>query len=118
MKKIAMREALESLTAADPLALILEDHKPLKELTIVLKDSDRSAKERFKAYQEFAPTLIAHAKPDEETLYKAMKSNKDLREEGLEGDVEHHIKEEEESLLPDFKKNCDACGDWQPIPRT
>lgn len=122
---------------ADIINIILEDHKPLKELIKVMKDSERPEEERFGAFEEFAPTLVAHAKPEEETLYVEMKKEEELREEGLEGDVEHqladqlveeikrttdkdlksarikvlaelvehHIEEEEEELLPEYKKN-------------
>lgn len=122
---------------ADLVNIILEDHKPLKELVEVMKDSEVSAEERFNAFQEFAPILISHSKPEEDVLYTFMKKNKELREEGFEGEVEHqiadqlveeikrtsdndlrsarikvlaelvehHIEEEEEELLPDFKKN-------------
>lgn len=124
-----------ALRDGDIVELILEDHKPLKEYIKVMKDSDKSAKERFEAFQEFAPTLIAHAKPEEDVLYVRMKNSPELREMGFEGDVEHqladqlveeikrttdedlrsarikvlaelvehHIEEEEEELLPEFK---------------
>lgn len=132
--------AKRELKEADIVNLILEDHKPLKELIKVMKDSDKSHEERFGAFEEFAPTLIAHAKPEEETLYVYMKGDEELKEEGCEGDVEHmiadqlveeikratdkdmkaaqikvlaelvehHIEEEEEELLPDFKKESEA----------
>ncbi|MES2854447.1 MAG: hemerythrin domain-containing protein [Bdellovibrionota bacterium] len=117
--------------------LILEDHKPLKQLIKILKDSEKDLNERKAAYEEFAVLLVSHAKPEEESLYVYMKQNEELREEAYEGDVEHgladqlveeikrtteddlwsarvkvlaelvehHIEEEEEELLPDFKKN-------------
>lgn len=122
---------------SDIVDLILKDHEPLKELIEVMKDSDKDLAERKAAFQEFAPTLVAHAKPEEQVLYTFMKKKEELREEGFEGDVEHtladqlveeckrtededllgarlkvlaelvehHIEEEEEELLPDFKEN-------------
>lgn len=125
--------------SSDLVSLILEDHVLLKELIEVLKDSDRSFEDREEAFAEFAPLLVMHAKPEEETLYMAMKDHEDMREEGFEGDVEHqladqmleeakrtddrdlwgarvkvlaelvehHIKEEETEMLPNFKKNVD-----------
>ncbi len=120
----------------DIVDLILEDHKPLKELIEVMKDTDNSLAERKSAYEEFAPLLAKHAKPEEQILYVHMKRDKRLRTEGFEGDVEHvlaeqlvdetkntadeelwsarvkvlaelvehHIEEEEEELLPKFRK--------------
>lgn len=122
---------------SDIINLILEDHKPLKEMIETLKDEDVDAEDKMACFEEFAPTLVAHAKPEEETLYKAMKEDEDLRTEGFEGEVEHtladqlieeikrtqdedewcakvkvlaeivehHIEEEEENLLPDYKKS-------------
>jgi hemerythrin superfamily protein len=123
--------------AADLITMILEDHKPLKQLIKVMKNSDYDVNERRAAFEEFCPLLISHAKPEEQTMYAFMKQNDDLREGGFEGDVEHqladqmveeakrtddedlwsarvkvlaeliehHIKEEEEDMLPDFRKH-------------
>lgn len=123
--------------AQDIIQLILEDHKPLKELIKIMKDSDKEFKERKAAFDKFAPLLTRHARPEEDTLYVYMKGAEEMREDGLEGDVEHqladqmieetkraeeedlcgarikvlaelvehHIKEEEEDMLPEFRKN-------------
>ncbi|QDK45786.1 hypothetical protein DOM22_11825 [Bdellovibrio sp. ZAP7] len=121
----------------DIVEMILEDHKPLKELIKIMKDSDKDLEAREDAFAEFAPLLVCHAKPEEQSLYVYMKGNEELREDGFEGDVEHqladqlceeimrtedpdeigakikvlaelvehHIEEEEEDLLPEFRKN-------------
>lgn len=123
-------------TEIDVVEMILEHHRPLKQLIEIMKDSERALGERKKAFEEFAPLLVAHAKPEEKAVYMFMKRDIDLREEGFEGDVEHaladqlveetkrtsdeeqmgarikvlaelvehHIKEEEEDLLPDLEK--------------
>lgn len=125
-----------SVAKKDILDLIVEDHKPLKKLIKVMKDSEASLPERRAAFNEFFPLLMAHAQSEELVLYTAMKEQVSLREEAYEGDVEHklatqvmeevmdatdvdvwgakvkvlaelvehHIKEEEEDHLPNFKK--------------
>ncbi|MES3037354.1 MAG: hemerythrin domain-containing protein [Bdellovibrionota bacterium] len=120
----------------DIIELILQDHKPLKQMIKILKDSEIEFEEKQPVFEQFVPTLLNHAKPEEESLYVNMKKNQELRAEGLEGVtehqladllvdqisrtndedewqakvkvlaelVEHHIKEEEEEMLPDFRK--------------
>lgn len=129
--------AKKSQEAEDIIDMILEDHKALKKLIKVMKETDHEIEERRNAFDEFAPLLTLHAKPEERTMYVAMKEDEELREEGFEGDVEHsladqlaeeikrtddedlwsarvkvlaelvehHIEEEEEDLLPDFRKH-------------
>ncbi len=75
----------------DIVHLILEDHKPLKELIKTMKDSDKSEVEREAAFLKFAPLLAVHAKAEEEVLYVFMKKNKDLIDDAFEGDVEHGL---------------------------
>jgi len=121
----------------DIIEIILEDHKPLKKLCKVMKSEDAEFEEKTAAFEEFAPLLIAHAKPEEQVLYTFLKEDEDLRAEGFEGDVEHgladqmiedakrtkdqdlfearikvlaelvehHLKEEETEVFPDFKKH-------------
>jgi len=123
-------------TTGDIVDLILEDHKPLKELIKILKNDDADMEDRVMAFEQFAPLLISHAKPEEESLYNFMKEDDELRVEGMEGEteheiadrlineiyetdnkylwsakvkvlaelVEHHIKVEEKTFLPDLKK--------------
>ena len=123
-------------TSHDIIQLILADHKPLKQLIKVMKSESATLAKKKAAFEKFAPTLIAHAKPEEQTWYVSMKKDHDMSVEGTEGDVEHgladqlcnelkqttdhdmfmakvkvlaelvehHIQEEEEDLLPDYKK--------------
>lgn len=138
-KSIGKRSTSESSRGnEDIVQLILKDHKQLKQLIKILKDDEADVSERQDAFEQFAPLLIMHAKPEEQTMYEAMKEEDDLRAEGFEGEVEHqladqlleeakrtddedlwcarvkvlaeivehHIREEESTLLPDFKKEC------------
>lgn len=123
----------------DIIQLILEDHKPLKRLIKVLKSDSAEFPEKQVAFEELAPTLVCHAKPEEQSWYVAMKQQDEMVVEGIEGDVEHqladqlveeikrcqdedeymakckvlaemlehHIKEEEEEMLPDYKEKTD-----------
>src|SRR4051794_32895214 len=75
----------------DLIELILEDHKLLKKLIKVMKSEDAEYEEKREAFEEFAPLLVAHAKPEEQVLYNFMKQDEDLRMEGFEGDVEHGL---------------------------
>ena len=125
--------------ADDIVEMILQDHKPLKKLLAIMKNSKKPFKERHAAFEEFGPLLTVHAKSEEQVLYVYMKKNSEMREEAFEGDVEHgladqmaeeskrtndedllgakikvlaelvehHIHEEENDLLPDFRKHTD-----------
>jgi hemerythrin superfamily protein len=137
--KKPVKKAAPKTNKEDIIEMILHDHKALKKLIKVMKNSDKDLSERQEAFEEFAPLLVVHAKPEEQTMYVFMKDDEDLREEGFEGDVEHgladqlleeikrtddedlwgarvkvlaelvehHIEEEEDELLPDFRKHSD-----------
>lgn len=87
-KKTPAKEAAGEMDIID---IILEDHKPLWDLIEVMKDDEKSVKERKAAFDEFAPKLAAHAKPEERALYTYMKKDEELTEEAFEGDVEHGL---------------------------
>ena len=90
-KKSATKSLEQEMDIID---LILQDHKPLKELIEIMKDTDNSLEDRKSAYDEFAPLLQKHAKPEEQILYVHMKREKELRTDGFEGDVEHILAEQ------------------------
>lgn len=76
----------------DVIKLLLEDHKPLKQLMKIMKDSEKyNLDQRQEAFEEFAPLLLIHAKPEEQTVYAFMKEDEELRQDGFEGDVEHML---------------------------
>ncbi|MES2801352.1 MAG: hemerythrin domain-containing protein [Bdellovibrionota bacterium] len=78
----------------DIIKLILTDHEPLKRLIGVLKDLNTPIRTRRRIFEQFAPLLLVHAKSEQESLYTFLKDeNKELRIDGLEGDVEHELAE-------------------------
>lgn len=96
-------EAINELKEMDIIDLIKEDHKPLKELIEVMK-GDAELEEKFFAFEEFAPLLVMHSKPEEQTVYVDMKAEDETREEGFEGDVEHQIADQ---LVEEIKRTKD-----------
>lgn len=88
----------------DIIKLIKRDHKPLRKLLEVLKDIEIDAKKRQVALIEFAPLLLNHARSEERALYQLMEKKEELRADSYQGVVEHHLDEEEEEVLPDYKK--------------
>lgn len=92
----------------DVVELILEDHKPLKELISILKNSDVSFTKKQPAFDEFEKILTCHAKSEEESLYVHLKEEKDLRIDGLEGDTEHSLAD----LLVHEIKQCSEDDTW------
>lgn len=93
-----------SMDNQDIIELILEDHKSLKDCIKIMKDSEKDQAAREAAFDEFSILLPLHAKPEEQTWYRAMKSD-DMREEGFEGDVEHGIADQ---LLEEIKATDDG----------
>ncbi len=79
------------MSSNDIIQIILQDHKPLKELIETLKDSEVEFAEKKPAFEEFAPLLLSHAEPEQESLYLHMKDEEELRAESFEGDTEHAL---------------------------
>lgn len=96
MKKSTSKSASKKPTAAtdDIVTLILRDHRPIKELILILKDQEISISKKRPAFADFESVLTSHAKAEEESLYVHLKEYDDLRTEGLEGDTEHAIAEQ------------------------
>lgn len=94
-KKVTAKKknTVKADSSQDIIKLILIDHKPLKNLIKVLKDSDKNLNVRRKALEEFAPLLINHAQSEERALYSFMERDSKLREESFEGEVEHELAE-------------------------
>jgi len=137
-KKTSKKAAPKKMSAesTDIIDLIMRDHKPLKKLIKTMKSEDADIAEKREAFEEFAPTLLNHAKPEEQTWYENMQTEEDMNVEALEGHiehgladqlvnelkgeddndtfeakvkvlaemVEHHIEEEEEEMLPSFRR--------------
>lgn len=96
-------------SSGDVIQLILKDHLPIKKLIEILKDADAKISEKRPALEKFIPTLLAHAKAEEETLYVHMKEESDeLRAEGFEGNTEHALAEQ---LIEEIKNTRDE-DEW------
>ncbi|MGZ3797097.1 MAG: hemerythrin domain-containing protein [Pseudobdellovibrionaceae bacterium] len=145
--KTASRAAAKIYTSPDDkigeediVHLLLQDHKPMKKLLKILKNTENSIEDRQAAFEEFAPLFISHIKPEEQTFYVYLKHDDKAREQGLVGGIEHalanhlveeakrtvddtlwsarvkvmselvekHLTEEDEILLPKFKKITDV----------
>lgn len=96
MKKQSVKKRMsKSLEEGDIIDLIIEDHKPLKHLIKTLKDTEKySFEERADAFEDFAPLLTIHAKPEEQSLYTFMKENREMLIPGHKGQVEHALAEQ------------------------
>lgn len=86
----ALRKASDE---KDITELMLRDHKPLKRLIKIMKNPENRIEELRSAFDEFAPLLEAHAKPEQESLYTYMEEDEEgtIRVQGFEGHAEHSI---------------------------
>ncbi len=92
--KSAKRQVIRKATDQhDITELMFRDHKALKKLIKTMKSEDADLSEIRDAFEQFAPLLEAHAKPEEQSLYTEMKGDddEDLRPAGFEGETEHSI---------------------------
>lgn len=95
---------------SDIVDLILDDHKPLKELIKVMKDIEQHGlDDRQDAFEKFARLLTLHAKPEERTMYDYMKGDEEIRELAFEGDVEHGLADQ---LVEEIKRTEDNDDLW------
>ncbi len=93
MRKSTAKKASNS-SKEDIIKLILADHEPLKRFIGILKDLDTPIRTRRRIFDQFVPLLLVHARSEQESLYTFLKDeNKELRIDGLEGDVEHELAE-------------------------
>lgn len=96
-------------TDSDIIKLILTDHIPLKKLIKTLIDTDIKFSEKKPSFEKFATQLLAHAKPEAESLYARLKEGKgEMRLEGFEGETEHDIAE---NLIEEIRQTEDR-NEW------
>ena len=108
IKKSKSKKSTAS-SGGDIIQLILKDHMPIKKLIEVLKNPEVKRSEKKVAFEKFVPTLLTHAKSEEESLYVHMKEeSKELRAEGFEGNTEHAIAEQ---LIEEIKQSHDE-DEW------
>lgn len=90
--RLSAKKSMKSKSVQnDILEIIKQDHKPLKALLNILKDSETEFTDKKPAFEEFAPLLLSHAEPEQESLYAHMKDEDELRTESFEGETEHAI---------------------------
>lgn len=79
--------------AQNIITLIKEDHKPLKEGIRILTSDSSKPSEKKSALVKFLRDLKIHAKAEEMSLYHNEAGEKEVRDEVLEGYVEHAVAE-------------------------
>ncbi len=88
-KAIPAKKNSEGL--GDIISVILNDHRPIKTLIMVLKNPELDFETKLPAFKEFKRLLSVHAKAEGESLYVQLKQVANLEVEGHEGDTEHAI---------------------------
>lgn len=76
------------------LTALKNDHKELKSLLEQIADTtERAGKTRDSLFRKFKDEIVAHARAEEESVYKELKEviNKDDRDTILEGYEEHYL---------------------------
>lgn len=87
-----------------------EDHKKLKDEIVILKDSERSIKEKRNAFDRLVPRLVSHSKREEKAIYSFMKAiGGELKLMALEGEQEHKIVDE---LVENMASNSLPQQEW------
>lgn len=103
-KKSHAKSILESEN--DIISVLIEDHRPLRDLIQIMKDQDETLAMRKEAFEEFSPLLLTHANAEEKSLYEFMKTKPDLKEFAFEGVTEHGLADQmaEETGALDWRR--------------
>ena len=86
-----LREGAPPESSDDVIHLILSDHQVLKPLLATMENYGLEFAERQHAFAQLAPLLARHFRPEEQVIYAYLESEPLLREDGLQGDVEHGL---------------------------
>lgn len=82
---------MKKANSLDIVSLIVIDHGVLRESIDVLKEPESALAEKRKQLKRFIANLRVHAKSEEQTLYEAVLTYRDLHMETLEAFTEHAI---------------------------
>lgn len=66
-KNVALKSDSES---GDVVSLILRDHKPIKDLILILKNPEVSIAKKKPVFAEFERMLASHSKAEQESLFE------------------------------------------------
>ncbi len=113
MKQIKTKRKSKTRKTTNPsdiTVLMLEHHKPLKQLIKLMKNSELGISKLRAAFASFVPLLSEHATPEEIALYTYMeKEDSEMRKSGFEGHAEHEIADQ---LVYHIESITDA-ADWK-----